>query len=582
MTCFLRPAILAMAGYTPGEQPCADGIIKLNTNENPYPPSPRVQTAIEEYLSSGRLRKYPDPLGTAFLNSAAKVLGIDPEGILIGNGSDDILTILTRAFVPEGGLVVSPTPSYLLYKTLADIQGARFQTVPFTRDWDLPAPPRPCPEANLTLIANPNSPTATLVGLPGAGIPGQGPPRARWSLTRLTSISRRTHALGLSRLPGVIVTRTLSKSYSLAGLRFGFAVTQPGAGAGAHQGQGFLKRMEVNPAAVEISLVGLFHTLAFSAWPAHAPFTVYAALQDGLWEGTMELFVMHLETEGDAFIAYDEVVRLPPTGGLTFHAGMACAPSASFRAPGRYLVAHFDWTSTVWAALPWMSRRRSRRAMNDSPQGPTRRHSRKRDCEFGVGRARSAWKAVRRTTRFARRPPHLLPPESPNYRPLGPRAKPPSNAQTGETRIDLSLALDGTGKTTSAQTGVGFFDHMLELLERHSLIDLNVQAEGDLQVDSASHCRGRGNRPGQALDKALGDKRGIFRYGWAIVPMDETLAEGQDPPSGRPAFVYNVKYFAGATSGISPSNWSRNSSRPSRSTESSIFYTSITYPTAEI
>ena len=66
------------------------------------------------------------------------MLGVDPEVILIGNGSDDILTILTRAFVPEGGLIVSPTPSYLLYRTLAEIQGARFQAVSFTADWQLP------------------------------------------------------------------------------------------------------------------------------------------------------------------------------------------------------------------------------------------------------------------------------------------------------------------------------------------------------------------------------------------------------------------------------------------------------------
>src|SRR5262245_56790602 len=114
MSRFLRPAVQAMAGYAPGEQPRADGIIKLNTNENPYPPSPRAQAAMQEILTSGWLRKYPDPVGAAFRRTAGRVLGIDPDSILIGNGSDDILTILTRAFVPEGGLVVSPTPSYLL------------------------------------------------------------------------------------------------------------------------------------------------------------------------------------------------------------------------------------------------------------------------------------------------------------------------------------------------------------------------------------------------------------------------------------------------------------------------------------
>ena len=112
----IRANIRAMAGYVPGEQLNDPDIIKLNTNENPYPPSPRVFEAIRAALTGDQLRKYPEPLGDAFRQAAGRVLGVDPDGILIGNGSDDILTILTRAFVPEGGLIVSPTPSYLLYQ----------------------------------------------------------------------------------------------------------------------------------------------------------------------------------------------------------------------------------------------------------------------------------------------------------------------------------------------------------------------------------------------------------------------------------------------------------------------------------
>src|SRR5262249_60577163 len=117
--------------------------VKLNTNENPYPPSPRVLAALREAQTGERLRKYPDPIGTAFREVAARLHGVEPDNILAGNGSDDLLTVVTRAFVPERGLVVSPSPSYLLYRTLAEIQGARFQTVPFTPDWRLPSPPPP-------------------------------------------------------------------------------------------------------------------------------------------------------------------------------------------------------------------------------------------------------------------------------------------------------------------------------------------------------------------------------------------------------------------------------------------------------
>src|SRR6516162_10301221 len=134
MSSFLRANVRAMAGYAPGEQPRDDGYIKLNTNESPYPPSPRVFEAIRAALTGERLRKYPDPLGTAFRETAGRVLGVDPDAILIGNGSDDILTIITRAVAGEGGLIVSPTPSYLLYRTLADIQGCRFQAVSYSAD----------------------------------------------------------------------------------------------------------------------------------------------------------------------------------------------------------------------------------------------------------------------------------------------------------------------------------------------------------------------------------------------------------------------------------------------------------------
>jgi len=216
-----------MAGYTPGEQPRDGTFIKLNTNENPYPPSPRVFEALREALTGDRLRKYPDPLGTHFRQMAGRVLGVDPEGILIGNGSDDILTILTRAFVPEGGLVVSPTPSYLLYRTLANLQGARFTTVPFTADWKLPEP-WPITDADLTFLANPNSPSGTTV-----------------SLAEIDQLRGRLHGplvvdeayadfaegnaleLVTQGAKDVVVTRTFSKSYALAGMRFGFAVADP-------------------------------------------------------------------------------------------------------------------------------------------------------------------------------------------------------------------------------------------------------------------------------------------------------------------------------------------------------------------
>jgi histidinol-phosphate aminotransferase len=223
----LRPCIRAMAAYTPGEQPRDGTFIKLNTNENPYPPSPRVFEALHTALTGDRLRKYPDPAGMEFRRTAGRVLGVDPDGILIGNGSDDILTILTRAFVPECGLVVSPTPSYLLYHTLASLQGARFMTVPFTPDWQLPDP-WPVKFADLTFLANPNSPSGTINSLREIDAMRanlEGPlvideAYADFAVYNALEMVKRG-------LKDVVITRSFSKSYSLAGIRFGFAVGDP-------------------------------------------------------------------------------------------------------------------------------------------------------------------------------------------------------------------------------------------------------------------------------------------------------------------------------------------------------------------
>src|SRR5262249_28029363 len=148
---------------------------------------------------------------------AGRVLNVDPDGILIGNGSDDILTILTRAFVPEGGLIASPTPSYLLYQTLANIQGAHLQTVPFQPDWSLPSPWQ-IMNAHLTFLANPNSPSGTVVSR------RQRDELRVWLHAPLVIDEAYAdfaddNALDDVRSQGssgnVIVTRTLSKSYAL-------------------------------------------------------------------------------------------------------------------------------------------------------------------------------------------------------------------------------------------------------------------------------------------------------------------------------------------------------------------------------
>jgi histidinol-phosphate aminotransferase len=208
-----RANIREMTGYVPGEQPREGQWIKLNTNENPYPPSPQVLKALTQAISGDR-------------QTAARIFNIDAESILIGNGSDDLLTIVTRTFVPEGGCVGALTPSYILYRNLAEIQGARFLQVPFGPNWSLPSPGQ-FRDVNLFFLPNPNSPSGTMV--PIAEL-------AAWidRLDRPIVVDEayvdfaEESAISLVRdRPNVIVTRSLSKSYSLAGIRFGFAIAHP-------------------------------------------------------------------------------------------------------------------------------------------------------------------------------------------------------------------------------------------------------------------------------------------------------------------------------------------------------------------
>ena len=226
MTRFFQPHIERMSGYVPGEQPRDGVFIKLNTNENPYPPSPRVAEAVA-FALDGRLRRYPDPVGTAFRQVAAKKHAVEPNQILVGNGSDDLLTILTRAFVGPGDIVAYPTPSYILYRTLAELQNARCVEIPFESDWSIDPEPFAVSGARLALLANPNSPSGTMMQPESVAVIA-----SRLSCPLVVDEAYADFAdsdcVGLVKdHENVIVTRTLSKGSSLAGLRVGYLIASP-------------------------------------------------------------------------------------------------------------------------------------------------------------------------------------------------------------------------------------------------------------------------------------------------------------------------------------------------------------------
>jgi histidinol-phosphate aminotransferase len=225
----IRPLVVAVNAYVPGEQPKIEGLIKLNTNENPYPPSPKVLAAIKSAVD-GRLRLYPNPGADGLRAELAKFHQCAPENIIVGNGSDELLALATRAFVEPGQTAQFFNPSYTLYPVLAAIHGARANSVALTPDFGLP--PASGLEKNgawdfsapLTFVTTPNAPS------------GRG-----YSTAELEELCRRQNgvvvldeayvdfarenAMALAlKYPHVLVSRTFSKGYSLCFLRVGYFV----------------------------------------------------------------------------------------------------------------------------------------------------------------------------------------------------------------------------------------------------------------------------------------------------------------------------------------------------------------------
>ena len=213
-----------MEGYVPGEQPQDRRYIKLNTNENPYPPSPRVLEALRLAVTED-LRLYPDPSAQDLRSKAAEVYGLAADQIVAGNGSDDLLAMLFRACVDAGSTpdVAYPVPTYSLYDTLAQIQGTTPKTAPFPPDFTLPVEALLAVGARLNLICNPNSPSGTLTPVSTIADFAR---RAKGLVVVDEAYVDFAHESALSLLgscPNVVVLRTFSKSFSLAGMRIGLA-----------------------------------------------------------------------------------------------------------------------------------------------------------------------------------------------------------------------------------------------------------------------------------------------------------------------------------------------------------------------
>jgi len=222
---YFRENVEKTKAYEPGFQPKQKDVIKLNTNENPYPPSPNVMKVLAE-VSAEQLRRYPDPLGNEFRRAAAEVNNVEPDYIMCCNGGDELLSMAFRAFCDQNRPVAYPVPTYSLYPVLANLQNCKAIEIPFDDEFNLP-PKLATTGAALTIVCNPNAQTGSFV-----------------SVEEITSLADELEGVllideayvdfaegncaGLVRgFDNVIVLRSMSKGYSLAGLRFGYAIAQP-------------------------------------------------------------------------------------------------------------------------------------------------------------------------------------------------------------------------------------------------------------------------------------------------------------------------------------------------------------------
>lgn len=220
----IRQDIEKMAGYVPGEQPQSGRFIKLNTNENPYPVSEKVRDVVVAEID--RLRLYSDPVSNKLRDEAAKLYGFTPEQVIAGNGSDDILNIIVRMVVEQGGLMASFTPSYTLYQTLAEIQGAEFRLYDFTEDYQIPEN-LDLSGVKLFFLPNPNSPSGTVISNDDIRKLCKSFEGVLVVDEAYADFAEDNAICLLKEFDNLIVTRTFSKSYSLAGLRVGLGLSSP-------------------------------------------------------------------------------------------------------------------------------------------------------------------------------------------------------------------------------------------------------------------------------------------------------------------------------------------------------------------
>jgi histidinol-phosphate aminotransferase len=479
-----------------------DGL-RLDFNENTLACSPAVREVLSR-ISAGDLTRYPERESVEAI--VATHLGLAPQQVALTNGVDEAIHVLFETFLEEGDELLLPVPTYTMYEVYASATDARVITVQADDDLQFPFQKllgAISARTKIIAIANPNSPS--------------GSPAAR---EQILELARRApyavilvdeayfHFCGETVMdlagatPNLIVARTFSKAYGLAGLRIGVL-------AGPVETMKWVRRV-LSPYSVNsVALACLPVALADAAYLDWYVNEVLAAREE--FESALVASRVRFWPSRANFILVDigprhrEFVRHMADAGVLVRdrsndpgCDGRVRITIGTREQMRQAVVAMNKTLAATGGGSGMKSRKI--SSPPTPEPKTRKAG-----------------ADSRMVTFDR--------------------------NTTETRISIMLKIEGQGRYQVA-TGIRFFDHMLELFTRHGAFDLELKCDGDLDVDQHHTVEDVGIALGEAFDRALGDKRGILRAGYFLMPMDETLAIAAVDLSGRAAFAVDTKVRA--------------------------------------
>ena len=526
LTEWVRPNIQDLTSYTSArDQYGQDQGILLDANElglGPAIPS----TDAGQLVSTNTLHRYPDPYQRELRTAIAKLRGVHADQVFTGNGSDEAIDLIIRLFCePAKHRILCTPPTYGMYKVSARIHDIAVDQAPLNPDFSLH--PKAIidaisPETRVLFLCSPNNPTGTMANESDLRYLCEHAgclvviDEAYIDFSQAESMAK-----SLEEFPNLIVLQTLSKSFGLAGIRLGIALASKDIIAYFDK---IKAPYNINSLSAQVALSAL-----------QQPEIMRVKVQEILLERTyvterLELLKQILNSEpislGAIFPSQANFVLFQIDQALRIQQALA-EQKVIVRYRGNELHCENSLRLSIGS-----------REENNSffealinvlgYQGPKYKNMIKKlnlqpkDSALDQENNAQNSKSVQATNQA----------QSPR--------KATVSRYTSETKIDITLNLDGTG-VHHIKTGLRFFDHMLEQIARHGLIDLDIQCQGDLHIDEHHTIEDVGIALGQAISQAYGDKRGIDRYGF-VLPMDEARATVALDLSGRPYLVFNASF----------------------------------------